>query len=331
MAYAWQNKTMGTTSVTSELALDVGLGLSSSPKFLKSKYFYDARGSRIFQDIMHMPEYYLTDCEEEIFSNQKQQLFEAFGNGQDEFEIVELGAGDGKKTRILLEHFLKQKARIKYIPIDISEEAIAQLSRLMQAEIPNLDLDGKVGDYFHLMEEISSYDKTSKVLLFLGSNIGNFTEEQTLEFLTHLRKGMNAGDKLFIGFDLKKDPDVILRAYNDPHGFTAAFNLNLLRRINEELGADFELMKFKHQEVYDPLSGTAKSYLVSREKQSVTIRDLDLTITLDRWEPIFMEMSQKYDLFMINNLAARSGFEVVRNFTDKRNYFMNSLWKVAQG
>lgn len=277
-----------------------------------------------------MPEYYLTDCEEEIFQLQKQQLFESFTNSQNHFEIVELGAGDGKKTRILLEYFLEQGSKIKYIPIDISEEAIQQLSRLMQKALPDLEFDGKIGDYFHLMEEISSFDKTDKVLLFLGSNIGNFTEEQSVKFLSHLRNVMNPGDKLFIGFDLKKDPDVILRAYNDPHGHTAAFNLNLLRRINDELGADFELLKFKHHEVYDPLTGTAKSYLVSREKQTVNIPGLKKTYRFEKWEPIFMERSQKYDLRMIDYLAEQSGFKVERNFTDSRHYFLNSLWKVVQ-
>lgn len=319
---------MESTTITSELAIDVDLGLSSTPKFLNSKYFYDTRGSRIFQDIMKMPEYYLTNSEEEIFLKQKKDILKAFSNTQNEFEIVELGAGDGKKTKILLKYFLAQKAKVKYIPIDISEEAIVQLSTNMKDEIPELNFDGKVGDYFHLMEEISSYDKTDKVLLFLGSNIGNFTEAQSIDFFSHLRKVMNAGDKLFIGFDLKKDPDIILKAYNDPHGYTAAFNLNLLRRINEELGADFELLKFTHQEVYDPMTGTAKSYLVSREKQKVSLPEMNKTISFEKWEPIFMEMSQKYDLPMIIDLANRSGFEVVMNFKDSREYFLNSLWKI---
>jgi dimethylhistidine N-methyltransferase len=316
--------------ITTEFAKDVDLGLSASPKFLKSKYFYDANGTKIFQDIMKMPEYYLTNCEEEIFQLQKKQLFESFTNAQNHFEIVELGAGDGKKTRILLEYFLEQGSKIKYIPIDISEEAIVQLSARMIRDIPGLDLEGKVGDYFHLMEEISNYDKTDKVLFFLGSNIGNFTEKESIGFLRHLRAVMNPGDKLFTGFDLKKDPEVILKAYNDPHGYTASFNLNLLRRINEELGADFELLKFMHKEVYDPVTGAAKSYLVSRENQTVTIRGLKKAYRFEKWEPVYMERSQKYDLTMIEHLAEKSGFAVVRNFTDSRQYFMNSLWKVVQ-
>lgn len=319
---------MQITTQTTKLAKDVDEGLSSDPKFLKSKYFYDDNGSRIFQEIMAMPEYYLTDCEEEIFRTQKNDLFEAFTNNNHTFEIVELGAGDGIKTKILLKHFLEQNATIKFIPIDISADAMNSLQDSIRQEIPQLVVEGKIGDYFHLMEEISASDKTQKVLFFLGSNIGNFTEQESIRFLSQLRSVMLPGDKLFIGFDLKKDPAVILDAYNDPHGLTASFNLNLLRRINVELGADFQLLKFKHLEVYDPLSGTAKSYLVSREKQSVTINDLDKTIHFDQWEPIFMEQSQKYDSRMINSLARNSGFQVVRNFTDQRQYFINSLWKI---
>jgi uncharacterized SAM-dependent methyltransferase len=181
------------------------------------------------------------------------------------------------------------------------------------------------------MEEINSYDKTDKILFFLGSNIGNFTNQKSVVFLHHIWEIMNDNDQLFIGFDLKKDPEVILNAYNDPHGYTASFNLNLLRRINEELGADFELLKFIHQETYDPQTGTAKSYLVSREKQQVSIDALDRKIQFERWEPIFMEMSQKYDLPLIQSLADQSGFEIVRNFTDRRQYFMNSLWRKKNG
>lgn len=309
-------------------AQDIDLGLSSHPKFLKSKYFYDDTGSRIFQEIMHMPEYYLTDCEEEIFQQQKNELFHSFSNPENHFEIVELGAGDGLKTKILLRHFLEEGARIKYMPIDISEDAVNNLIQDLQHEIPQLAVEGKMGDYFHMMEDISANDKTNKVLFFLGSNIGNFNEEEAINFLSELKRVMLPGDKLFIGFDLKKDPDVIMAAYNDPQGLTSSFNLNLLRRINVELGGNFQLLKFKHQEVYDPLTGTAKSYLISREKQVVDIRELDLSISFEKWEPIYMEMSQKYDPVLIQSMAERSGFQVVRNFTDSRQYFMNSLWKI---
>ncbi len=319
---------MEKTIPATELARDVAEGLSAKPKYLNSKYFYDARGSAIFQKIMHMPEYYLTDCELEIFEDQKAQIYQNFKLDHQPFDIVELGAGDGLKTKILLRYFLRENQGIRYIPIDISKESVINLEQELNQEIPDLQVIGKIGDYFGMMEELSRIDKTPKVLLFLGSNIGNFNRERSVAFLRQLRNVMNPADKLFIGFDLKKDPDTILKAYNDPHGYTSSFNINLLRRINDELDADFELMNFKHHEVYDPQTGTAKSFLISRKKQTVRIEALDLNIEFDNWEPIYMEMSQKYDEEMIRYLSHQAGFMIARNFTDKRSYFMNSLWKL---
>jgi len=311
-----------------EFAQDVLQGLSSESKYLSSKYFYDDEGSRIFQDIMRMPEYYLTDCELEIFETQKQDIYEAFRVNGSHFELVELGAGDGLKTKILLSHFLQQKANFEYMPVDISNDVIVNLVSELKNELPKLETNGKVGDYFKLLGEINKNDNTPKVLLFLGSNIGNFNEEKAISFLRQLREVMHQNDKLFIGFDLKKDENTILKAYNDPHGHTAAFNLNLLLRINKELNANFVLEDFQHIETYNPKTGIAKSHLISLRKQEVFIRNLGEGISFEKGEPIYMEMSQKYDEEMINHLAKISGFELVRNFFDSRQYYTNSLWRV---
>jgi dimethylhistidine N-methyltransferase len=319
---------MEQTTTLTDFAKDVREGLSAQEKHLSSKYFYNERGSKIFQDIMQMPEYYLTDCELEIFNTQKQEIFEAFAEQDHHFALVELGAGDGVKTKILLSHFLSKKVHFEYIPIDISGEAVKQLVNDLKQELPNLDVHGKIGDYHHILEEINAFDHTKKVLLFLGSNIGNFNEQQALDLLRSFKSVMHPGDLLFIGLDLKKDPELILKAYDDPHGHTTAFNLNLLQRINDELGGNFNLQSFKHREEYDPKSGTAKSFLVSQKTQEVKLTEINETIAFDQGECIFMEISQKYDMDMINNLAINSGFEVVRNFYDKRQYFANSMWKL---
>ncbi len=309
---------------------DVRIGLSSQQKFLSSKYFYDANGSRIFQDIMHMPEYYLTNCELEIFESKKQEIFEVFTNGENKYDVIELGAGDGLKTKVLLSHFHNQNASFDYIPIDISEKAVKNLVTDLELELPEIKINGKVGDYFQLMEEINQHDHSKKILLFLGSNIGNYNERDSINFLKKLRSVMHPKDLIFIGFDLKKDPEVILKAYNDPHGHTSAFNLNLLQRINNELNANFKLQNFKHHEAYDSQRGTAKSFLISLKKQEVEILDLNEIISFKERETIFMEMSQKYDMEMIDGLATKSGFEIVRNFYDKRQYFVNSIWKLKK-
>lgn len=305
---------------------DTLTGLSSDPKFLLSKYFYDARGSKIFEDIMHMPEYYLTDCELEIFRTHKMNIASAIGINKPAIEVVELGAGNGLKTKILLAHLLDQNINFKYIPIDISAKAVDGLQKDLSENFPDMKVEGQIGDYFKLLAGLNG--SVSKVVLFLGSNIGNFDQDTALHFLDQLYGALNPGDQLLIGFDLKKAPEIILKAYNDPHGHTAAFNLNLLHRINRELDADFRPGNFYHQGTYDQDTGTAKSYLVSKKTQQVRIHKPGKVFYFRENEKIFMESSQKYDLPMIEALASRSQFEVIGNFYDSRNWFVNSLWRV---
>ncbi|MBW6497007.1 MAG: L-histidine N(alpha)-methyltransferase [Bacteroidales bacterium] len=312
---------------TNQFAKDVLAGLSSEPKYLLSKYFYDDRGSKIFQEIMQMPEYYLTDCELEIIKTHKQDILEAIFTHARAFDLIELGAGDGMKTKILLEYLYDKKADFQYVPIDISGTTVKNLEHEIKALFPGIGVVGQIGDYFHLLEEMSRQNGVPKMLMFLGSNIGNMDQEQSIEFLGKLRSVMNLNDLLLIGFDLKKDPEIIMKAYDDPHGLTAAFNLNLLQRINRELNADFDTDNFRHVETYDADSGTAKSYLISQQEQSVYVGSLNQTFGFRKGEVIYMEMSQKYDMEMIRGLAENSGFEIVRNFNDKRQFFTNSIWK----
>jgi L-histidine Nalpha-methyltransferase len=316
-----------TETQTYEFANDVLEGLSSAPKFLQSKYFYDKRGSELFQQIMHMPEYYLTDCEMEIIESHKHGIFETISDMGKHFELIELGAGDGMKTKVLLKHLYDNKADFRYVPIDISGTVVENLEHEIKSLFPEIKVNGQIGDYFQLLEEMSRKSCSRKVLIFLGSNIGNMNYEQSFEFLGKLRAVMHRIDLLFIGFDLKKDPEIINKAYNDPHGITAAFNLNLLQRINNELQADFNVAKFRHTEYYDPATGTAKSYLISLSDQKVNVAALGKTFDFKKDEGIYMEMSQKYDLEMIQDLAEKSGFEIVRNFTDNQQFFIDSIWK----
>ncbi len=318
-----------TTPELTTFAEDVLRGLSSTPKSLSSKYFYDDEGSRLFQEIMKLPEYYLTGCESEIFSTQTDEIFRTFATGDKAFDLIELGAGDGTKTAVLIDHFLKQNADISYEPIDISQEALDALSAKFSAEFPSLKIETRTGDYFRILESLKNGSGRRKILLFLGSNIGNFSRDQALEFFRNLRSVMSLDDLLFIGFDLQKDPRVIVKAYDDPAGVTSKFNLNLLRRINRELDADFDLDKFTHYANYRPIDASARSFLISQEKQSVFIKALDRTCEFEQWEAVFMEISQKYNLRMIDDLAGESGFEIKQNFFDSRNYYCDSLWQPA--
>ncbi len=308
---------------------DVLKGLSAEPKYLPSKYFYDDEGSRLFQQIMELPEYYLTRTEFEIFQTQKKEIFAAFAEASKSFDLIELGAGDGTKTAVLIDYFLKQTTDFTYMPIDISQEAIDALTAKFKAEFPQLLMTPKTGDYFRILETLKTATEKPKIILFLGSNVGNFNGEQAVAFFRNLRGVMNDRDLLFVGFDLQKDPRVILNAYDDAQGITAQFNLNLLARINRELDADFDLQKFSHYAFYRPTECAARSFLISREPQTVHIKTLGKSFDFKAWEPIFMEISQKYNLEMIEDLAHASGFQVAKNFLDSQNYFADSLWKVS--
>lgn len=306
---------------------DVLRGLSAAPKFLSSKYFYDDEGSRLFQEIMKLPEYYLTGAEFEIFSTQTSEIFEAFTKASETFDLIELGAGDGLKTSLLVDYFLKQNANFTYVPIDISAEALSFLTEKFQTQFPGLSIQTEQGDYFQKLETFQSKSDKRKIILFLGSNIGNFGKEQAQNFFRQLRAVMNDTDLLFIGLDLQKDPRVILRAYDDAQNVTAEFNLNLLARINRELGANFNLNDFSHYASYHPIEGAARSFLISRKTQTIFIESLNKTFDFDAWEPIFMEISQKYSLAMIEELAQTSGFEVSQYFFDSQKFYTNTLWK----
>ena len=308
------------------IASDTLRGLSANPKFLLSKYFYDDAGSSIFQDIMQMPAYYLTGCEFEIFSTHKKQITDALRQDVTGFDLIELGSGDGLKTKILLQFLVENSVSLHYIPIDISLKANNDLVRSLKSELPFLDVSAKTGDYFQEVKKLNGYSGLRKVILFLGSNIGNFTEEEINLFLAQLSKLCHKGDKVLIGFDLKKSPAVIMSAYNDPNGHTCRFNLNHLVRLNRELNANFNPDGFEQHTQYSPETGAVKSFLVSKTDQTVYIADVDQTFEFRKWEPIFMELSRKFDEQAIVGLAQDHGFSIEKQFTDGKNYFVDSLW-----
>lgn len=306
-------------------AMSILSGLQQFPKQLSSKYFYDQHGDRLFQQIMQMPEYYLTDCEYEIFDQQKEALLQKIG--KDPFELIELGAGDGLKTKVLLHHLVQQNVSFQYRPVDISNAVLGQLTQSLSAELPTLQVAPLHGEYFQVLEQLKTLgDHQKKVIFFLGANIGNLTKQQSLSFLRQLNDLLMPGDMLLIGIDLKKDPATILSAYNDAAGITAAFNLNLLTRINRELKGHFVLENFKHWETYNPSTGETKSYIVSKKDQTVKIEALSTTIHFDAWEAIEVELSQKYSIEEVEILASQSDFSILSHFFDSKNYFVDSLW-----
>ncbi len=280
-------------------------------------------------EIMDLPEYYLTRAELRIFTEQTAAIYDALTSDTDSVNLIELGAGDGLKTSILIEFFLARGISFSYSPIDISQKAIDVLTERFRSKFPNLSISPHTGDYFEVLDSLRSGNGKRNVIMFLGSNIGNFQLDDAVSFFRSLRAAMGPDDLLLIGFDLQKDPRVIARAYDDKEGVTAAFNLNLLRRINRELDANFGLGKFSHYAHYRPVEGSARSFLISLEKQSVTIGAFGRTFEFDQWEPIFMEISQKYTRKMISELAGRSGFVVANEFFEPEIFYLDSLWRIS--
>jgi len=322
-------KTFDTDSLAEEqFALDVLMGLSEERKRLPSKYFYDAEGSRLFQEITDQKDYYPTECEREIFESHKKEIA-AHMIGKP-FSLVELGAGDGRKTKVLLREFLEQKLDFKYVPIDISEEAVRGLSESLKSGFGDLETAGIVAEYFDALRWLNRHDASKKFVLFLGSNIGNFSPPQTRVFLRTLWNSLEPGDQVLIGFDLKKDFDTLLRAYNDPAGVTKKFNLNLLTRMNRDLGADFDISKFTHFGTYDVNEGAMKSYLISLVHQDVRIDRLDKVFHFRPYEPIHMEYSYKYLPDEIEEVAAETGFRLVSRYFDEKKWFMDATWEVVK-
>lgn len=309
-----------------EFGKDIIDGLQASPKRLSSKYFYDEVGDKLFQDIMGLDEYYLTRSEYEILDTYKNEILK-IASSSEGFNFYELGAGDGYKTKLLLKHFVEQKVEFTYFPIDISGNVLDELKTALAHEIPSLNVEPLEGDYFKMLSNISNENGLHKLILFLGSNIGNFSRRDAEGFLTLFRKSLTVGDYFLMGVDLKKHPEVVLKAYNDSKGVTKAFNLNLLDRINHTFEANFDKDKFLHSPSYDPATGECRSYLLSKEDQTIEIPALGKTIHFRKWEPIHMEISKKYDINELEKMATESGFKVVKHFTDSKGYFVDTLWQ----
>lgn len=312
--------------VTSPFHDDVINGLKRSPKRLSSKYFYDAQGDKIFQEIMASPEYYPTRCETEIFSKQAYAIGQAFSKDDEPYDIIELGAGDASKTKFLLEHLLLQGVNFEYQPIDISENIINFLNTVFPKTVSGLQVKGISGDYFDMLDfAMAASQEKRKIILFLGGNIGNMKMKDVKLFCLKLRDHMKKGDLLLLGMDLKKDPKTILAAYNDKAGVTKRFNLNLLTRINRELKGNFDLDNFEHFPTYNPQSGSCRSYLISKKDHTVKIGSELIHFHKD--ESIFTEVSQKFSNKQIKQLALKSGFKMITQFSDSKDWFTDALWQ----
>jgi dimethylhistidine N-methyltransferase len=274
---------------------------------------------------MYLPEYYVTRAEHEIFQNQTNSIVEALElNTNTYFELIELGAGDGLKTKELLRFLDKENYQFDYFPIDISKNALDTLEATINNELPNVSIKKKQGDYFQVLESLKD-SQHLKIVLFLGSNLGNMTDEIASKFIYELGANLSVDDKLFLGVDLIKSESIVRPAYNDSKGITKRFNLNLLKRINIELEADFDIDMFTHQPEYSEKDGIALSYLVSSIEQKVYIKKLDKYYEFKKGEKIQTEISRKYDIEIIKRIIRNTDFRIKGILTDNKKYFSNFI------
>lgn len=314
-------------SMQNEFARDVLNGLSQPRKSLPCKYIYDDAGTDLFSRITTLPEYYPTRCEAEILETHGGLLAETVGGGP--VNLVELGAGDGAKTRILIPVLMHTCSALTYVPLDISGAAVRQCSQNLSRVYPDLRVRGMVSDYFDGLKWLSGQNHSTNVVLFLGSTIGNFRPQARKRFLANLRKSVNTGDLALIGFDLVKDVDVMTRAYNDCQGVTARFNKNILVRINRELGGDFDPEDFRYFSTWDARSCGMHSYLDSRRTQKVRVKALDETFAFESGETIHTESSYKFTLPQVRKLALDSGFVIEDDYLDSGGWFADCLWRAV--
>ncbi len=314
----------GDNAARLEFSANVDVGLSRSPKQISSRFFYDDEGSRLFRMITQLDDYYLTAAERSVLRTHGSAMVERIG--ADKIDLIDLGAGDGHKTRILLDAFTDAGVDVRYVPIDISEGAMESLLTDAREHLPHIPLLGIVGEYFESLAWLSQHTDRHKLACFLGSNIGNFDMVGAHGFLVRLRQALRPGDFALVGFDLKKEVKRMVAAYSDRDGVTARFNLNLLTRINKELGGHFDLSKFAHYATYDVERGAMVSCLLSRVAQEVRIDSLHRSFHFEPWEAIHTESSGKYLASDIRALARRSGFTERELFHDEEHLFCDALW-----
>ena len=308
------------------LAEDVRKGLTASPKRFLPKYFYDELGSQLFEAICLLPEYYLTRAENEILEHYADEIAAAVEGPK---TLVEMGSGSASKTRLIIEALLRSQAELLFMPVDISATALESSSRILLQSYPRLRIEAFAADYFVGLAELGKNPRRRTLALFLGSNISNFDPDEAHRFLRAMRSMLHEGDALLLGADLKKDRAVLEAAYNDALGVTSAFNLNVLARINRELGGTFDLHAFRHRAFYNADAGRIEIYIESRFNQTVRIEKLDLEARFEAGELIHTENSYKYDMAGIDRLASDTGFICSRRWFDSQERFSSNLLLAA--
>jgi len=304
-------------------AEEVERGLASSPRSIPCRFLYDEAGSQLFEEICDVPEYYLTRAEREILEARADEIAGGFTGGP--ITLAELGSGSSAKTRLLIEGLLRSHGRLRYLPVDISPSILEESALDLLDAYDALEVRAIVSEYQEGLRHVHADAAAAKLVVWLGSSIGNLTRTEATSFLQGVRRALEPRDRLLVGIDLRKDRTLLEAAYDDAAGVTARFSLNLLTRINRELGGGFDLEAFRHRAVYDENEGRVIIDLVSQRPQGVRVDGLDLELVFDVGEAIHIEDSWKYSEAEIDALAARARLAVERRWLDSAGRFSLNL------
>ncbi|HEU5349989.1 MAG TPA: L-histidine N(alpha)-methyltransferase [Terracidiphilus sp.] len=316
--------TLQETEIAEQVAAAVRAGLTARPKRLPAWLFYDEAGSRLFEEITELEEYYLTRTERRIFLDFQEEILDAASCGR-RLRIAELGAGSAEKTRLLLAGALERQGRVVYEPVDVSATALEAARECIERELRGVEVRPRVADYTRGLELDEAEDDERRLVLYIGSSIGNFEPEQAAALLKGVRAGLRAGDGLLLGVDLVKEDSVLLAAYDDAAGVTAAFNRNVLERVNRELGADFDPEAFAHVAVWNAERRRMEMHLESTRRQTVRVEALGLRAEFGAGERMHTENSYKYEPDEAEAMLRAAGFAPAGRWTDARGWFAVSL------
>lgn len=300
-------------------------GLSKTPKKLSSRYFYDATGDALFQQIMQLDEYYLPECEMEIIKTKSTDIATNIAKKHQQLQVVELGAGDGSKTKFLLQQFIPFFKQLEFLALDISPNILEVNKKEIEAHNPTLKQQSVAGDYYKTYPSISETEH-ARLVMFLGANIGNFHIPQIIDFFKFIKTQLKDNDYLLVAFDMVKHPRKIIAAYDDSQGITKKFNLNLLQRINRELGANFNMSKFDHFPFYNPLTGITSSQIISLEQQQVDFKS-GFSVQFDAFEAIHTEVSKKFFQKDIEEIAEQSQLKIHSTYNNQQHDYKFVLFE----
>jgi L-histidine N-alpha-methyltransferase len=305
---------------SSPIAVEVYTGLTAQPKTLSPWLFYDEAGSRLFEEITELPEYYVTRTERQILAQHADEIVSQAA-GERELSMIELGAGTATKTGLLLKAGVRLQGRVVYCPIDVSQTALDEARSRLEAELPEVTVEPVVGDYTEGMRQNGAARTGRRLVLYIGSSIGNFSPVDAVEVLRGVRAQLSPGDCLLLGVDMVKDAQTLHAAYDDAAGVTARFNMNVLERINRELGGNFDPRCFRHQARWNAMQSRVEMHLESLVAQKVAIRALDLEVRFGLGETIHTENSYKFTDERVVSLLGKAGFRLRQQWSDEKKWF----------